>query len=153
MKIQYISEGDIFSVPRVKGYAHGCNCAGAMGKGIAVQFKYRYPEMYILYKEKCKRGEFNVGDCFVYQTGNTTIFNLGTQETWRTKASIENIRQSLVNMMQEAEHLHVDSVAMPAIGAGLGGLDWEKVKNVIESVASDFPSITLYVVEKYKKVQ
>ena len=45
--VYYIQEGDIFRIPQIRNYAHGCNCAGAMGKGIALQFKDRFPQMYI----------------------------------------------------------------------------------------------------------
>lgn len=47
--IRYIEKGDIFRIEGVSSYAHGCNCAGAMGKGIAVQFKDKYPDMYLEY--------------------------------------------------------------------------------------------------------
>ena len=52
--IRYIEKGDIFRIDGVSSYAHGCNCAGAMGKGIAVQFKSKYPDMYLEYKQLCK---------------------------------------------------------------------------------------------------
>ena len=60
----YIKEGDIFKVDGVTSYAHGCNCAGAMGKGIAVQFKTKYPEMYKTYKQMCKTGTYQPGDVY-----------------------------------------------------------------------------------------
>lgn len=57
--IHYIEYGDIFNIPGVTCYAHGCNCAGAMGKGIALQFKAKFREMYFEYKRLCDNGEFN----------------------------------------------------------------------------------------------
>ena len=57
----------------MSSYAHGCNCAGAMGKGIALQFKLKYPQMYRLYKKKCMAGTFIVGYVFEYVTGDVTI--------------------------------------------------------------------------------
>ena len=74
--INYIEYGDIFDLPYIHCYAHGCNCAGAMGKGIALQFKNKYPEMYLQYKKKCIQGEFKLGDIFEYQHNNDHIFNL-----------------------------------------------------------------------------
>ena len=56
--IRYIEKGDIFRIEGVSSYAHGCNCAGAMGKGIAVQFKSKYPDMYLEYKQLCKENKF-----------------------------------------------------------------------------------------------
>ena len=51
--IRYIEKGDIFRIDGVSSYAHGCNCAGAMGKGIAVQFNCKYPDLYHEYKQLC----------------------------------------------------------------------------------------------------
>ena len=61
--VRYIEKGDIFRLEGVTSYAHGCNCAGAMGKGIAVSFKQRLPEMYAEYKELCRNGQFKPGTC------------------------------------------------------------------------------------------
>lgn len=53
--IKFIAYGDIFSISGISCYAHGCNCAGAMGKGIALQFKKRFPQMYLQYRKNvCK---------------------------------------------------------------------------------------------------
>ena len=71
--IRYVNEGNIFTIDGIKCYAHGCNCAGAMGKGIALQFKLKYPQMYRLYKKKGMAGTFIVGDVFEYVTGDVTI--------------------------------------------------------------------------------
>lgn len=150
MKISYIEKGDIFSIEGVRNYAHGCNCAGAMGKGIALQFREKYPEMYKQYVTLCKNGSFKPGDVFDYSENGTHIYNLGTQKTWRTKAELEYIKVSLKKMLEFAIDSHVSCIAMPAIGAGLGGLTWDSVKQIIEEVASEYSNnITLYVVEKY----
>ena len=148
--VKYIEEGDIFKVSGVSSYAHGCNCAGAMGKGIAVQFKEKYPEMYKMYNKLCKSGEYAPGDVFAYNHGNGYVYNLGTQETWRTKAKLEYIKSSLEKMLSLATEAGVSSIAMPAIGAGLGGLKWADVKEEIERASRLYPEIDLYVVEKYK---
>lgn len=63
--IRYIEKGDIFRIDGVSSYAHGCNCAGAMGKGIAVQFKSKYPDMYLEYKQLCKENKFCPGDVLI----------------------------------------------------------------------------------------
>lgn len=147
--VTFIEKGDIFAINGVFNYAHGCNCAGAMGKGIAVQFKEKYPDMYTMYKRMCKEGSFIPGDVFDYKYDDGHIYNLGTQQTWRTKARIEYIRESLIKMLKQATSENVDAIALPAIGAGLGGLRWEDVKTVIEEVASNYPKIHLFVVESY----
>lgn len=122
-----------------------------MGKGIALQFKLRFPQMYSEYRDLCKQGMFLPGDVYTYQEGAVTVFNLGTQKDWRTKATIENIEISLREMLSIAESLNIHSIALPAIGAGLGGLNWVDVKSVINKVSSKSPKIDLFVVEQYSK--
>ena len=148
--IKYIDKGDIFNISGVSSYAHGCNCAGAMGKGIALQFRRKYPEMYLEYKAMCKNGIYNPGDVFDYNYGDGHIYNLGTQATWRTKARIEYIERSVKTMLELAVRENVTKIALPAIGAGLGGLKWEDVKDVLNRVSADYLTIDLYVVEAYQ---
>lgn len=149
----YIKEGDIFALDGVNSYAHGCNCAGAMGKGIALQFRNRFPEMYREYKFLCLTKQYNPGDVFDYDYGEGHIYNLATQQTWRSGAKIEYIEASLNKMMEIATLHNVRAIAMPAIGAGLGGLKWDDVKTVIDTVAAAFTDVNLYVVETYKQME
>ncbi len=148
--VKFIEYGDIFALDGVNSFAHGCNCAGAMGRGIAVQFKEKFPQMYHEYKEMCRNGLFRPGDVFDYNFGIGYVYNLGTQESWRTRAKIEYIEEALTRMIELAKLAGVTDIAMPAIGAGLGGLDWGRVKEVIETVADKSRSVTLHVVEKYR---
>ncbi|MET1080209.1 MAG: macro domain-containing protein [Pseudomonas sp.] len=140
--------GDMFTVDSPRALAHGCNCAGAMGKGIAVIFRKKWPAMYSRYKELCKDGFFSLGDVFEWNDGITTIYNLGTQKTWKTKADILAIRKSLEELHRLAIDSGVFEIYMPRIGAGLGGLDWSDVKKVIESVFG-VSSIQVYVCEDF----
>ncbi len=148
--ITYIEKGDIFTLTDVTSFAHGCNCAGAMGKGIALQFRNKYPEMYLEYKELCKNGEYIPGDVFDYDYGIGHIYNLATQLTWRTKAKLEYIEKSVTKMLDLASEEDVTKLALPAIGAGLGGLEWNDVKDVLEKASANYPNIELYVVESYQ---
>lgn len=147
--IQYIERGDIFNIEGVNNYAHGCNCAGAMGKGIALQFKNKYPKMYSEYRAMCKDGLFNPGDVFDYNYGNGHIYNLGTQVSWKTKARLEHIENSVGRMLELAASENVTRIALPAIGAGLGGLNWNDVKEILNRISVNYPEIELYVVEAY----
>ncbi len=145
----YIELGNIFNIDGVVNYAHGCNCAGAMGKGIALQFKEMFPDMYKRYKSMCETGAFKLGEVFEYNYGKGYVFNLGTQATWRTKADLKAIEKCINKMLQLSSKIGVSSIAIPKIGAGLGGLQWSNVKKVIEEVASEYPSVNLYVVENF----
>jgi len=146
----YIKEGNIFSIDGVTSYAHGCNCKGAMGCGIAYQFKEKFPKMYNQYKKLCDIGKFLPGDVFNYKYDNGHIYNLGTQATWKENAKFEYIELSLIKMFELAKMDQVNKIALPTIGAGLGGLDWSLVKIIIEKVSESYPNIDLYIVEKFK---
>ena len=72
--IHYIKEGDIFSIEGVTNYAHGCNCAGSMGRGIVVQFRKRFPRMYENYRQMCLNKTFRPGDVYDYNYGSYLMF-------------------------------------------------------------------------------
>lgn len=147
----YIEQGNIFNLQDIQNYAHGCNCAGAMGKGIALQFKEKFPIMYIEYKRLCKEGLFSLGDIYSYNHPNGIVFNLGTQITWKTKADINAIKSSLVKMLFYSQQNNISKIALPKIGAGLGGLNWEDVKYVLDEATKAYPKTDLFVVENYKE--
>jgi len=128
------ARGDLFE-SNIRALAHGCNCAGAMGKGIAVEFKRRWPAMYEAYHQRCKEGKFKPGDVFLWSDSDYNIFNLGTQTHWRTKATFTNIENSVATMITLADELAINRIAMPAIGAGLGGLSLDSVLRCIQQVA------------------
>ena len=84
--IKYIPRGDIFRIPGVTSYAHGCNCAGAMGKGIALQFKRKFHKMFNQYHALCVSGNFKSGDIFpCHQPPRLKASRLGCPETGRLK--------------------------------------------------------------------
>jgi O-acetyl-ADP-ribose deacetylase (regulator of RNase III) len=150
--VSYIEYGNIFNLKGVSNYAHGCNCAGAMGKGIALQFKENYPKMYLEYKKLCKDNLFSLGDIFMYNHDGGVVFNLGTQKNWRAKADIYAIENSLTKMLSYASQNNILKIALPKIGAGLGGLNWNDVKSIINKISQKYPNIDLFVVENYKEV-
>jgi len=142
-----IVKGDLFTHPGCV-FAHGVNCAGAMGKGIAVPFKKKWPEMYAEYHRECKEGNIIPGMAWKWECqegivkmateGRLTemsqivIYNLATQSHWRNPASYNAIEAS-VNEMLADMHAHSQSlVAMPWIGCGLGGLDKSHVVKILE---------------------
>ncbi|MEO5951180.1 MAG: macro domain-containing protein [Chloroflexia bacterium] len=152
MSVKYVA-GDLF-VNRVgaEALAHGCNCQGVMGAGVAVGFRERYPEMYEEYRRRCKAisRRFNVGDAFLWrEPSKPAVFNLGTQENTRDqKATYDGVRTALVNMRGLAEKAKIDAIAMPLIGAGLGGLDWNRVRPIVEEVFGEWEGI-VYVYETF----
>jgi O-acetyl-ADP-ribose deacetylase (regulator of RNase III) len=150
--IQYLA-GDLFANAHgVQAFAHGCNCQGSMGAGIAKAFREHYPAMYEQYRARCKAKprQFNLGDCWLWQEdGKPAVFNLGTQEHyWRARASYEAIEQALRRMRERADAEGVRSIAIPRIGVGYGGLSWKKVRAIVEQAFGDWPG-KFVVYEEY----
>ena len=135
-----------------QAFAHGCNCAGSMGAGIAIGFRARYPAMYEEYRRRCKATprEFNPGDVFLWKDANQPwVFNLATQvDYWRSRATYAAVEQALTTMRSLADVEDVRSIAMPRIGVGFGGLSWRRVREIIERVFTDWEG-ELYIDEEY----
>ena len=145
--------GDLFdNAHGVRALAHGCNCQGSMGAGVARTFRARYPEMYEEYRRRCKAEprQFNLGDCWLWKADDQPwVFNLGTQEGyWRARASYEAIETALRRMREQADAEGITSIAIPRIGVGYGGLSWKKVRAIVEAVFGDWPG-TLVVYEEF----
>jgi O-acetyl-ADP-ribose deacetylase (regulator of RNase III) len=154
MPLQFVS-GDLFANRfDAEALAHGCNCQGSMGAGIATGFRDRYPEMFAEYRRRCKvqPRAFNLGEAFLWkEAGKASVFNLGTQEgVWRARASYEAIETALRSMRGQADREAITSIAIPRIGTGYGGLSWKKVRAIVETVFADWPG-TLYVYEEYAR--
>jgi O-acetyl-ADP-ribose deacetylase (regulator of RNase III) len=150
--IEFVS-GDLFAnAQNVQAFAHGCNCQGSMGAGIAKGFRERYPEMYEQYRARCKAKprQFNLGDAWLWKAkGQPWVFNLATQEGyWRARASYGAIEMALRRMRELADAEGVRSIALPRIGVGYGGLSWKKVRLIIEQVLGAWPG-RLVVYEEY----
>jgi O-acetyl-ADP-ribose deacetylase (regulator of RNase III) len=146
------TKGDIFATEGIRAYAHGCNCAGAMGAGIAIEFKRRFPRMFEEYAARCADGRFGLGDVFVWTEEDQTIFNLGTQVHWRKKAQVSALTRSLARMVDLAEHASIERVGVPRIGAGLGGLDWPRVKKVMAEAGAK-TAVTIVVFEQFVRAE
>jgi O-acetyl-ADP-ribose deacetylase (regulator of RNase III) len=140
--------GDLFAYPDLDALGHGCNCAGAMGKGIAVEFRTRFPAMYAEYNRRCKEGRFQLGDVFEWSEGDRVIYNLGTQKTWRTKAQLGDVETALGRMVKLAEARGVRRLGLPRIGAGLGALPWATVRSTLEALGMA-TSVELVVFEMF----
>lgn len=142
------TKGDLFGGDGFRAMAQGCNCAGAMGAGIAVEFKRRFPKMFDEYRKRCKAGLFVLGDVMVWKDKNQTIFNLATQEHWKTGAELPAVAKAIGHMVSLADSSGIDRIGLPRIGAGLGGLPWPKVRDVLKR-AGERSRVELVVFETY----
>jgi len=125
------------------------NCVGIMSKGIALEFKKRYPDMFKEYQQKCKDGQIIPGKLYIWKSENgiTTIINFPTKRHWRENSHYEDINSGLLNLRSYLWLQKNVSVAIPALGCGLGGLDWAKVSVQIKEKLSDIPNVQITVFE------
>lgn len=126
-----LKQGDIFK-SEAEAILNPVNTVGIMGKGLAWQFKTRYPENYEKYVQKCKSEEFTVGSDLLYiKEKEKIIVNFPTKKHWREKSKIEYIQIGLKKLEELLIKENIRSVAIPPLGAGNGGLKWEDVKKEI----------------------
>ena len=127
------------------------NCVGIMGRGIALEFKKNYPDNFKSYADACKRQEVLPGQMFVYDTEKLLnpryIINFPTKRHWRGKARMEDIESGLVSLVEVIKAKNIRSIAIPSLGCGLGGLDWEEVKPRIESALDVLEDVQVFVYE------
>jgi O-acetyl-ADP-ribose deacetylase (regulator of RNase III) len=147
--IQYI-QGNILE-SEAQALVNTVNTVGVMGKGVALQFKKAYPNNFRAYREACKRNELVVGKVFVttdcnLNSGAKIIINFPTKKDWRKPSEYSFIEEGLDDFVQVIEKYGIKSVALPPLGAGNGGLEWEKVKKIIEQKLSSL-NIDIWVYE------
>ena len=127
------------------------NCVGVMGKGIALQFKQAYPENFRQYEQACRAGKVKPGKMFTVVTDSSLnpryIINFPTKSHWRNNSKIEDIQSGLVALVQQVQELGITSIAMPALGCGNGGLNWDEVKPLIESAFAQLPDVQVIIFE------
>jgi len=114
------------------------NTVGIMGKGIALQFRQAYPEMYKAYEKACKIGALEMGKVAVFDTGGLTersrwIINFPTKKHWRSKSKLKDIQDGLNDLIVTIKRLGIQSIAIPPLGCGHGGLNWNEVLPLIEA--------------------
>jgi O-acetyl-ADP-ribose deacetylase (regulator of RNase III) len=117
-----LMRGDLFSA-RVDAMVNPVNTHGVMGKGLALEFKKRYPQNFVAYKAAFERGELEVGRMFSVPTGALEprfIVNFPTKQHWRNPSKLEYVEHGLITLVGEIERLELKSVAIPALGCGLG---------------------------------
>lgn len=127
------------------------NCVGIMGRGIALQFKNAWPENFKAYEAACKRGEVRPGQMFVFDTGQLTpphyIINFPTKRHWRGKSRMADIESGLMALASEIRERGIRSIAIPPLGSGLGGLDWDEVRPRIEAALAGLSSVCIHLYE------
>jgi O-acetyl-ADP-ribose deacetylase (regulator of RNase III) len=112
------------------------NTVGVMGKGIALQFKNEFPHNFVVFRASCIGQKIKIGKLLVVKhasllMGERLIINFPTKTNWRFGAEYTYIEQGLISLAQLIEAKQIVSIAIPALGCGNGGLNWDKVRLLI----------------------
>ncbi|NPA33976.1 MAG: DUF4433 domain-containing protein [Chlorobi bacterium] len=153
----WIAYGDMFFAD-AEVLTISVNVVGVMGKGLASRFKYMFPEAYVRYQELCKSGELAVGKPYLLEMADTNgsmkyrkFLLFPTKKHWREKSKIDYIKKGLeyLKFKVDSGEWQMKSIALPALGCGLGGLDWKDVGrlmvNELKPLAQKGIKIIIYV--------
>lgn len=135
----------------VDALVNAVNTVGVMGKGIALMFNERFPENYRVYAAACKAGEVETGRMFVQPVsqpdGPRWIINFPTKQHWRHPSKLEWVREGMAALREVIREKQIRSIALPPLGCGNGGLDWEVVRPLIEEALGDLKDVEIVVYE------
>ena len=150
------TQGNLLDAP-VEALVNTVNTVGVMGKGIALMFKERFPDNMKAYALACKQKQVMTGKMFVTETGELMgprwIVNFPTKQHWRANSSMEWIEDGLQDLRRFLIEEKVQSVAIPPLGAGNGGLNWPEVRAQIESTLGDLQDTEILIYEPTEKYQ
>ena len=143
--------GDLLACDEVDAIVNAVNCVGVMGKGIALQFKCRWPTNFIEYASACKAGAVRPGKMLVHHLDGFLlpryIVNFPTKAHWREPSRIEFVRDGLGDLVAQIQNLQIRSIAIPALGCGNGGLDWSDVRPLIELAFAPLTDVAVRLFE------
>lgn len=119
------------------------NTEGVMGKGLALQFKKAFPEAFASYERACKSGEVQTGQMHVVArlAAPRFIINFPTKRHWRQPSKLEYVREGLSDLITQVRRRNIQSIAVPPLGCGNGGLQWSDVRPLIVEAFASVPDI------------
>lgn len=146
----HFSQGNLFDTD-AEALVNTVNTVGIMGKGIALQFKDRFPKNFELYQIACKRGDLRPGKMLLTETGQLShpkyIINFPTKQDWREKSKLGYIQDGLKALIALIHEYSIQSIALPPLGCGNGGLDWDTVKPIIVEHLAQVANLKVYLFE------
>lgn len=152
--IEYCT-GDMLQA-NVESYVNPVNCVGVMGKGLAKQFKHRYPLMYCGYQQACQSKLLQLGRVWTWveATSSKTVYIIcfPTKDHWKDSSLYCCIKDGLDDLVKVVKSHLIKSIAIPALGCGEGGLKWNLVKTMIENCAGLLPDVRMLVYEPLETV-
>jgi O-acetyl-ADP-ribose deacetylase (regulator of RNase III) len=143
------TKGNLLEAP-AEALVNTVNTVGVMGKGVALQFRQAYPEMYRAYQKACDAKDVHLGQVQVFDLGGLAggprwIINFPTKGHWKAKSSLTDIEAGLADLTAIVERLGIRSIALPPLGCGNGGLDWGDVLPRIEQAFSKLRDVEVLV--------
>lgn len=133
------------------------NTVGVMGKGIALQFKERYPQNFKAYADACKRNEVQIGKMFVFRelelNGEKIIINFPTKVEWYRNSQYNYIEEGLKDLVRVIIENHIKSISIPPLGCGNGGLKWETVKALMQQYLGELKDVEVLVYQPNSKIK
>ncbi len=145
-----LTQGNILKAD-AEALVNTVNCVGVMGKGIALQFKKAFPDNFRAYEAACRHKEVQPGRMFVFETGQIFnpryVINFPTKRHWRGRSRYEDIAAGTRALVEELRNRNIRSIAIPPLGCGLGGLNWHRVRAIIEETFSTLPDVRVMLYE------
>lgn len=141
-------KGDLLAAD-VEALVNPVNTKGVMGKGLALQFKKAFPDNFAAYQEACRKGEVVIGRMHIVQRPSPPrfIINFPTKDHWRNPSKIEYVQEGLIDLVAQVRKLEIQSIAIPALGCGNGGLEWADVKPLIVQAFHGLPGVRVILFE------
>ncbi|MBZ9818936.1 macro domain-containing protein [Mesorhizobium sp. CA4] len=136
-------ESSVFESP-AQTLVNTVNTVGVMGKGIAKEFKSRYPRMFREYRGLCEAHAFQVGNLHLWRSDTRWVLNFPTKTTWKLPSKMEYIERGLRKFVATYKDLGITSVSFPPLGCGNGNLNWDDVRPLMESHLAQV-SIPVYI--------
>ena len=131
--------GDLFT-SKAQTLVNTVNCVGVMGKGVALEFKRRWPTMFDDYVERCRRGAVKPGEPYLFEDASgSRILNFPTKDHWRSPSRLADIERGLDRLAEHHAAWGITSIAMPPLGCGNGGLSWSDVGPLIQRKLAGLP--------------
>ena len=147
--LHQIDHTDIFEV-EAEALVNPVNCVGVMGRGLARQFRHRFPQCFQDYVRACRDGSLRPGSVHVHPTQRKhpplVVINLPTKDHWRDPSQLSYIIFGVAALADALERYQIKSVAIPPLGCGLGGLDWDDVRPVIEDGLASLANVEVTLI-------
>lgn len=146
-----LTQGNLLTA-NAQALVNTVNTEGVMGKGIALQFRHAYPKVFKSYADACKSGQVQLGKMDVHDLGSIGegprwVINFPTKGHWRSNSRLQDVTAGLQDLVETVKRLGIESIAIPPLGCGNGGLDWAVVRPLIEDALAALPSVKVLLFE------